>query len=196
MASTVKLQIITPEAVVFSEDVEMVTLPAVEGQIGVMPLHEALMTQMVPGEAIVRKGGQDKFLAVGEGLIEITADGVSILTDMAIAADSIDEAKAEEARQRAAARLQEKLSSEEVASVNASMGSRRATADAASSDTAATTVTRPTVSTAPLLSMTELMMSPAMPHTKTAAQIVRRARKVMSAKRHQRASGLYLIRCG
>ena len=121
MASTVKLQIITPEAVVFSEDVEMVTLPAVEGQIGVMPLHEALMTQMVPGEAIVRKGGQDKFLAVGEGLIEITADGVSILTDMAIAADSIDEAKAEEARQRAAARLQEKLSSEEVASVNASM---------------------------------------------------------------------------
>ena len=121
MANTLKLQIITPEAVVFSEDVDMVTLPAVEGQIGVMPQHVPLMTHMVPGEAIVRKGGQDKFLAVGEGLIEITAERVSILTDMAISADSIDEAKVEEARQRAAARLQERLSSEEVASVNASL---------------------------------------------------------------------------
>jgi F-type H+-transporting ATPase subunit epsilon len=121
MASTLKLQIITPEAVVFSEEVEMVTLPAVEGQIGVMPQHVPLMTHMVPGEAIVRKSGQDQFLAVGEGLIEITAERVSILTDMAVAVESIDEAKVEEARQRAAARLQEKLSSEEVASVNASL---------------------------------------------------------------------------
>jgi len=121
MASTLNLQIITPEAVVFSEEVEMVTLPAIEGQIGVMPQHVPLMTHMVPGEAIVRKAGRDTFMAVGEGLIEITADRVSILTDMAVAADSIDEAKAEEARQRAAARLNEKLSSEEVASVNASL---------------------------------------------------------------------------
>jgi F-type H+-transporting ATPase subunit epsilon len=121
MASTLNLQIITPEAVVFSEEVEMVTLPAIEGQIGVMPQHVPLMTHMVPGEAIVRKAGRDTFMAVGEGLIEITADRVSILTDMAVAADSIDEAKAEEARQRAAARLKEKLSSEEVASVNASL---------------------------------------------------------------------------
>jgi F-type H+-transporting ATPase subunit epsilon len=121
MASTLNLQIITPEAVVFSEEVEMVTLPAIEGQIGVMPQHVPLMTHMVPGEAIVRKAGRDTFMAVGEGLIEITAERVSILTDMAVAAESIDEAKAEEARQRAAARLKEKLSSEEVASVNASL---------------------------------------------------------------------------
>jgi F-type H+-transporting ATPase subunit epsilon len=121
MAITLNLQIITPEAVVFSQEVEMVTLPAVEGQIGVMPQHVPLMTHMVPGEAIVRKDGRDTFMAVGEGLIEITPDRVSILTDMAVAADSIDEAKAEEARQRAAARLKEQLSSEEVASVNASL---------------------------------------------------------------------------
>ena len=121
MASTLTLQIITPEAVVFSQEVEMVTLPAVEGQIGVMPQHVPLMTHMVPGEAIIRKSGHDQFLAVGEGLIEITAERVSILTDMAVAVESIDEAKVEEARQRAAARLQEKLSSEEVASVNASL---------------------------------------------------------------------------
>ncbi len=118
MASSLKLEIITPEATAYSEDVDMVTLPGVEGQMGVYPLHVPLMTQMVPGEIIVRKDGQDYFLAVGEGLVEVTGDHVAILTDMAIAAEHIDEAKVEEARQRAEARLQEKLSDEEVASVN------------------------------------------------------------------------------
>ena len=79
------------------------------------------MTQLVPGEMVARRGGRDEFLAVGEGLVKITADKVSVLTDMAVTAESIDEAKAEEARQRAAARLREKLSAEEVASVNASL---------------------------------------------------------------------------
>jgi F-type H+-transporting ATPase subunit epsilon len=60
-------------------------------------------------------------MAVGEGLVEITNERVSIVTNMAIAIDKIDEAAAEEARQRAAARLREKLSSEELASVNASL---------------------------------------------------------------------------
>jgi F-type H+-transporting ATPase subunit epsilon len=121
MAETLKLEIVTPQATVFSEDVEMVTLPGVEGEMGILPQHVRLMTQLVPGEMIVRKSGQDRFLAVGEGLIEVTGDRVSIVTDMAVAAENIDEAKAEEARQRAAARLREKLSTEEVASVNASL---------------------------------------------------------------------------
>lgn len=121
MATTLKLQIITPDALAYSEDVDMVTIPGVEGQMGVYPLHVPLMTQMVPGEIIVRKDNKDYFLAVGEGLIEIMGDHVSILTDMAIASEHIDEAKVEEARQRAQARLQEKLSDEEVASTNASM---------------------------------------------------------------------------
>ena len=121
MANTLKLEIVTPDATVYSEDVDMVTLPGVEGQIGILPQHVPLMTQMVPGEMIVRKNGQDRFLAVGEGLVEITGDHVAIVTDLAIAAENIDEAKAEEARQRAAARLREKLSSEEVASVNAAL---------------------------------------------------------------------------
>jgi F-type H+-transporting ATPase subunit epsilon len=121
MANTLKLEIVTPQATVFSEDVEMVTLPGVEGQMGILPQHVRLMTQLVPGEMIVRKDGQDRFLAVGEGLIEVTGDRVAIVTDMAVAAENIDEAKAEEARQRAAARLREKISSEEVASVNASL---------------------------------------------------------------------------
>jgi F-type H+-transporting ATPase subunit epsilon len=121
MANALQLEIVTPEATVYSEVVEMVTLPAVEGQMGVLPQHVRLMTQMVPGELIVRKNGHEDYLAVGEGLVEITNDHVSIVTNMAIALESIDEAAAEEARQRAAARLREKLSSEEVASVNATL---------------------------------------------------------------------------
>jgi F-type H+-transporting ATPase subunit epsilon len=121
MAKTLKLQIITPEATVYSEDVDMVTLPGVEGQIGILPDHVRLMTQMVPGEMIVRRGGRTDYLAVGEGLVDVTGGQVAILTDMAIAAENIDEAKVEEARQRAAARLREKISDEEVASVNAAL---------------------------------------------------------------------------
>ena len=121
MASTLKFEIITPDATVYSEDVDMVTLPGVEGEMGVFPNHVPLMTQMVPGEIAVRKDGHEYFLAVGEGLVEITGDHVAVLTDMAIGADKIDEAKVEEARQRAQVRLSEKLSDEEVASVNASL---------------------------------------------------------------------------
>src|SRR5579864_925271 len=121
MANTIRLEIATPEAMVYSEDVEMVTLPGVEGQMGVLPQHVRLMTQLVPGELIVHKDGHDNFMAVGDGLVEVTGQRVSIVTNMAIAAEKIDEAVAEEARQRASARLCEKISSEEVASVNASL---------------------------------------------------------------------------
>ena len=72
MANTLKLEIVTPDATVYSEDVDMVTLPGVEGQMGILPQHVPLMTQMVPGEMIVPKGGREDFLAVGEGLVEIT----------------------------------------------------------------------------------------------------------------------------
>jgi F-type H+-transporting ATPase subunit epsilon len=121
MANTLKLEIVTPDATVYSEDVEMVTLQGVEGEMGIYPQHVRLMTQLVPGEMVVQKSGHDDFLAVGEGLVEITNDRVAILTDMAVRAENIDEAKAEEARQRAAARLQEQLSSQDLASVNASL---------------------------------------------------------------------------
>jgi F-type H+-transporting ATPase subunit epsilon len=121
MASTTKLEIVTPEALVYSEEVDMVTLPCVDGQLGILPHHIRLMTQLVPGEMTIRKSGHVEFMAVGEGLIEVTGSSVSVVTTMAIAADKIDEAAVEEARQRAAARLREKISSEEVASVNASL---------------------------------------------------------------------------
>jgi F-type H+-transporting ATPase subunit epsilon len=121
MSETLRLEIVTPQEVAFSEDVHMVTFPAVEGEIGVYPQHTRLITQLVPGEILVTKDGQERSLAVGEGLVEVTHDRVSIVTDMAIAADRIDEAKVEEARARAAARLLDKISDEEVATVNGSL---------------------------------------------------------------------------
>ncbi len=121
MAETLKLEIVTPEAVTYSEDVDMVTLPGAEGELGVFPKHVPLMTQVMPGEVIVRKNNQDYFLAIGGGFAEITGTRVAILTDMAIKATDIDEAKAEEARRRAEERLQQKLSDEEVANVSAAL---------------------------------------------------------------------------
>jgi len=121
MPDTLKLEIVTPEGTMYSDEVEMVTMPAIMGQIGVYPLHTQVTTQMVPGEIIARKNGRDLFIAAGEGIIEVTGKRVSILTDLAVSADRIDEAKAEEARKRAEARLREKLSDEEAATVNASL---------------------------------------------------------------------------
>ena len=121
MPDTLRLEIITPQATVFAEDVHMVTLPAIDGQLGVYPHHLRLITQLVPGEVVVTTDGQERYLAVGEGLVEVSSDVVAVVTDMAIPADKIDEAKVEEARARAAARLSEKISEEEIASVNASL---------------------------------------------------------------------------
>jgi F-type H+-transporting ATPase subunit epsilon len=122
MASySLKLEIVTPEAKVFSDNVEMVTLTGIEGDMGIYPDHMPVMTQLVAGEIIVRKENQNIFLAVGDGFVQITGKRVAILTDMAIKADDIDEAKAEEARRNAQLRLAQKLSDEEAATVHAAL---------------------------------------------------------------------------
>jgi len=121
MAATLKLEIVTPDACVYSADVEMVTLPGVEGEMGIFPQHVPLMTQIIPGEVIARNNGVDECLAVGEGFVEVTPNRVAILTDMAIAAQNIDEAKAEEARKRAEARLAEVTDEAEAATVRAAL---------------------------------------------------------------------------
>jgi F-type H+-transporting ATPase subunit epsilon len=119
--ATIKLEIVTPEAKTFSEDVDMVTLTGTEGEMGILPQHMPLMTQLVAGEVVAKKGSQNIFLAVGDGFVQVTGDRVAILTDMAIRAENIDEAKAEEARQRAEARLAEKITEEDAAMVNATL---------------------------------------------------------------------------
>jgi len=117
--ATLKLEIVTPEAKIFSDDVDMVTLTGLEGEMGILPQHMPLMTQLVAGEITVNKGKETFFLAVGDGFVQVTGDRISILTDMAIRADNIDEAKAEEARRRAEVRLAEKVTDEEAARLHA-----------------------------------------------------------------------------
>jgi F-type H+-transporting ATPase subunit epsilon len=119
--ATIKLEIITPEAKTFSDDVDMVTLTGTEGEMGILPQHMPLMTQLVAGEIYARKGTQNIFLAVGDGFVQVTGERVAVLTDMAILAENIDEAKAEEARQRAEARLAEKITGDDAAMVNAAL---------------------------------------------------------------------------
>ena len=121
MAYTLQLEIVTPAAKIFSDYVEMVTLAGAEGEMGILPGHEPVMTQLVAGEVTVRKEGQNIFLAVGDGFVQVTGDHVSVLTDMAIKADDIDEAAAEQARQKAEAHLAQKLSDEEAATVHAAL---------------------------------------------------------------------------
>lgn len=116
-----RLEIVTPEAKIYSEDVDFVTLPGVEGEMGIFPRHIPLMTQVRAGEVVARKGGQDFFLAVGDGFVEVTGERVAILTDMAIRSENIDEQKVEEARNRAQERLKEKLSNDEQALVSAAL---------------------------------------------------------------------------
>jgi F-type H+-transporting ATPase subunit epsilon len=117
MAETLKLEIVTPEAKIYSEEVEMVTLPGSEGELGIYPNHVPLMTQVHAGEIIVSRGGTEEVLAVGEGFIEVTGNHVAILTDNAANSADIDEAIAEEARRKAEARLAEGDVSEEEARI-------------------------------------------------------------------------------
>jgi F-type H+-transporting ATPase subunit epsilon len=117
----IKLEIVTPEENAFSEEVDQVVLPGIEGEFGVLPGHETLMTQILPGELVVTQNNKVHYLAVGEGFVEVRPDRVSVLTDMALRADDINEMEAEEARKRAEEALAHKLSDEETASVQAAL---------------------------------------------------------------------------
>ncbi len=117
-----QLEIVTPEAKVFSEEVDMVVLPGVEGELGVLPLHVPLMTRLLPGEVRITQGQKQVELVVGNGFIEVLPDRVSILTDMALADSDVDEQAAEEAIKRAQTTLQDKkLSSDEVAETESAL---------------------------------------------------------------------------
>lgn len=117
-----RLKIVTPEGETFSDDVDMVEMPAVEGEIGVLPQHAPLLTQIKPGELHVKKGYEDIWLAVGQGFVDVGPSHVSVLTDMAVPEKEIDEAAAQEAMERAEkAKREEHLNDEEVAAVEATI---------------------------------------------------------------------------
>ena len=121
MAATLKLEIVTPEEKIYSEDVEMVTLPGSEGELGVYPNHVPVLTALKPGELRIVKGGRESAMAIGEGFVEIKSDGVSILTDMALQSEKIDIAAAEEAVARAQAAMKEDTTPEQVVAIQASL---------------------------------------------------------------------------
>ena len=117
-----RLEIVTPEAKTYSDDVDSVVIPGIDGELGVLPMHAPVMTLLEPGELRVLKSGQELRLAVGEGFVEITPEKVAVLTDMAVKESDIDESAAEEAIRRAEQAMSgEKLSNEEYAANNAAL---------------------------------------------------------------------------
>ena len=120
--ATLRLEIVTPEAKTYSDDVDSVVLPGIEGELGIFPMHVPLMTQIAPGELRVMKNGNEDRLAVGEGFVEITQDSVSVLTDMAVLESDIDESATEDAIRRAEAAMKDdKLTGEDHALVEAAL---------------------------------------------------------------------------
>jgi F-type H+-transporting ATPase subunit epsilon len=99
--ATLKLEIVTPEAKIFEGDVDFVQLPGAEGDMGIYPQHETLVTELKPGELHITQKGQVQVMAIGEGFAEITATGVGIITDGAVNEKEIDEQAAEQAVKRA-----------------------------------------------------------------------------------------------
>jgi F-type H+-transporting ATPase subunit epsilon len=95
------LEIVTPEARVYSDVIETVVIPTVEGEIGILPGHIPLLTQVQAGELRVSKNGRTEYLAVGNGFAEIDGDKVSVLAESAIDEAKIDEAATVNAQARA-----------------------------------------------------------------------------------------------
>ena len=116
-----KLEIVTPEARIYSDEVDTVVLPGYEGEMGVLPAHSNLVTTLVPGELRITKGGKTIEMAVGAGLVEVTGTVTRILTDAAVDADKIDEAAAEEAIARAKKTLENVKPGEQQEEVAAAM---------------------------------------------------------------------------
>ena len=106
--ASLRLDIVTAEQSIFSDDVDMVIAPGVEGQLGILPHHAPLMASLQPGELLVRKGDTEEILVISGGFLEVRPDRVIILADAAERAEEIDVARAEEAKRRAEERLKER----------------------------------------------------------------------------------------
>ncbi|MCX6790757.1 MAG: F0F1 ATP synthase subunit epsilon [Candidatus Gribaldobacteria bacterium] len=104
----IKFKIVTPERIVFEEEVDQVTLPTQEGEITVLPQHIPLVAILKSGELWVKKGQEEISLAVSGGLIEVKENEVVVLADTAEQAHEIDEQKAEQARARAVELMENK----------------------------------------------------------------------------------------
>ncbi|OGY21189.1 MAG: ATP synthase F1 subunit epsilon [Candidatus Woykebacteria bacterium GWB1_45_5] len=118
-----KLEIVTPEKIAYSEEADQVTLPTADGEITVLPNHVPLVTKLLPGELTIKKGSQYIVLASGGGFAEIDSKKVSVVTDLAQQPEEIDEKETQVAIERAQQALKEKerLSEEEFAATTATL---------------------------------------------------------------------------
>lgn len=116
-----RLEIVTPERKIFSDDVDSVVIPGIEGEMGVLPQHTSLVTALTPGELRYSQNGIEDELAIGQGFVEVTGSKVSVLTDLAVSDADIDEQAVQEALERAEKSLDEKLTDEEVAATQAAI---------------------------------------------------------------------------
>jgi len=101
------LEIVTPERLAFSEEVDAVTVPGVEGELGILPHHAPLVTTLGVGELRIRKGGDEEYFAIAGGFLQVRPDRVVVMAETADMASEIDIAKAEEARREAERALRE-----------------------------------------------------------------------------------------
>ena len=116
-----RLEIVTPERVVYTDDVDMVIAPASEGYVGILPHHAPLLTTLGPGVFRVKKSGVEEVLAVFGGFMDVRGDRVTVLTEDAEHAEEIDAQQAQEARDRAHQALQAPLSAADEARARASL---------------------------------------------------------------------------
>ncbi len=112
---SLKLEIITPDGIIYNEEVSEVMLPTPKGQITILPHHVALFVKLVEGEIVIKKNSKDSLMAVLGGVAEIADNSVKILSDYAVKADSIVMARAQEAKKRAEEALLNKKSNEDFA---------------------------------------------------------------------------------
>jgi F-type H+-transporting ATPase subunit epsilon len=100
-----RFEIVSAERVIYSAEVDVVVAPGVMGQLAILPNHAPLMTTLEPGELMVRKDGEESSIFVSGGFLEVMANKVTVLADVAERAEEIDIARAEEAKRRAEERL-------------------------------------------------------------------------------------------
>jgi F-type H+-transporting ATPase subunit epsilon len=125
MANTIHVDVVSLTESVFSGEAEFVVLPGVMGELGIYPKHAPLITQIKPGEVRIKVAGQDEpqIVFVQGGFLEVQPNVVTVLSDTAIRAHDLDEAKALEAKARAEEAMQNKMSKEEVAKAEGELAS-------------------------------------------------------------------------
>jgi len=117
----IHLEIVSPERRAFSEEVESVVVPGIDGELGILPHHTRLISALGTGELRIKKAGGEEILLISGGFVEVRPDRVIVMTDLAEHSDEIDEAKAVEARKRAEAELGEVHDPVDLARVRAAL---------------------------------------------------------------------------